>query len=283
MRSTTTSLFGLGAGCEGAMDILLTRVSVARQLAAARIHGERRRRGAALPRRLRDRQPSMRTSPSGCTCSRRTVPHGGSVIASELLAIGSAARDAERQHADPPAAARRGTVHRTDRAAAAPAVVRRRAGRAPGGDAGAFLGWRVTVVDHRASYLAPERFPPGTALIEVAARGARRAAATGQVRRRGGHEPSPGLRPAVPARAGAQRGAVRRACWARRRGARSCSVDLGADAAQLRDRLRAPVGLDIGGRTPESIALAIVGEVHAALAGRAGRPFTELTADERGT
>ena len=43
----------------------------------------------------------------------------------------------------------------------------------------------------------------------------------------------------------------------------------------LRARLRAPVGLDIGGRTPESIALSIVGEVHAALAGRAGRPFSE--------
>ena len=51
--------------------------------------------------------------------------------------------------------------------------------------------------------------------------------------------------------------------------------DLGADAAGLRERLRAPVGLDIGGRSPESIALSIVGEVHAALNGRGGRPFTE--------
>ena len=33
--------------------------------------------------------------------------------------------------------------------------------------------------------------------------------------------------------------------------------------------------LDIGGRTPEAIALAIVGEVQAALAGRGGRPFSE--------
>jgi xanthine dehydrogenase accessory factor len=43
----------------------------------------------------------------------------------------------------------------------------------------------------------------------------------------------------------------------------------------LRERLRAPVGLDIGGRAPESIALSIVGEIHAFLNGRAGRPFTE--------
>jgi xanthine/CO dehydrogenase XdhC/CoxF family maturation factor len=54
--------------------------------------------------------------------------------------------------------------------------------------------------------------------------------------------------------------------------------DLGADAELLRPRLRAPVGLDLGGRSPESIALSIVGEVHAALAGRGGRPFSETAA-----
>ena len=40
-------------------------------------------------------------------------------------------------------------------------------------------------------------------------------------------------------------------------------VDLGPQARELRARLRAPVGLALGGRTPESIALAIVAEVHA--------------------
>ena len=42
LRSTTDQLFGLGAGCEGAMDILLTRVSAARAMAAAGIHGRGR-------------------------------------------------------------------------------------------------------------------------------------------------------------------------------------------------------------------------------------------------
>ena len=51
--------------------------------------------------------------------------------------------------------------------------------------------------------------------------------------------------------------------------------DLGPDAEKLRTRLRAPVGLDIGGRAPESIALSIIGEVHAAISGRHGRPFSE--------
>jgi xanthine/CO dehydrogenase XdhC/CoxF family maturation factor len=39
--------------------------------------------------------------------------------------------------------------------------------------------------------------------------------------------------------------------------------DLGLDADRIRGRLHAPVGLAIGGRSPESIALAIVAEIHA--------------------
>jgi xanthine/CO dehydrogenase XdhC/CoxF family maturation factor len=41
--------------------------------------------------------------------------------------------------------------------------------------------------------------------------------------------------------------------------------DLGATAAALRGRLRSPVGLSIGADSPESIALAILAEIHAAL------------------
>jgi xanthine dehydrogenase accessory factor len=40
-------------------------------------------------------------------------------------------------------------------------------------------------------------------------------------------------------------------------------ADLGADAAALRGRLHAPVGLPLGGRSPESIALAIIAQLHA--------------------
>jgi xanthine/CO dehydrogenase XdhC/CoxF family maturation factor len=36
----------------------------------------------------------------------------------------------------------------------------------------------------------------------------------------------------------------------------------------LSGRIRGPVGLDIGATTPEGIALAIVGQIHAWLAGR---------------
>jgi xanthine dehydrogenase accessory factor len=40
-------------------------------------------------------------------------------------------------------------------------------------------------------------------------------------------------------------------------------ADLGAAAQALVPRLHAPVGLPLGGRTPESIALAIVAQLHA--------------------
>jgi xanthine/CO dehydrogenase XdhC/CoxF family maturation factor len=48
---------------------------------------------------------------------------------------------------------------------------------------------------------------------------------------------------------------------------------LGVRAERLEGRLRAPVGLDIGARTPEAIALAVAGELHAWFAGRAGGFF----------
>ena len=52
------------------------------------------------------------------------------------------------------------------------------------------------------------------------------------------------------------------------------AAELGERAARLRPRLYAPVGLDLGGRTPEAIALSIVAEIQAFLNGRRGAPFS---------
>jgi len=138
----------------------------------------------------------------------------------------------------------------------------------------AFLGWHVTVVDHRSTYLVPARFPPATKLIES------RAAEVGNAAKLDQHAAAivmshhldsdlqylRALAASSVPYVGLLGPAARR---------EKLLGDLGPAADALRPRLRAPVGLDIGGRTPESIALSIIGEVHAALAGRVGRPFSE--------
>ena len=280
MRSSHDPLFGLGAGCEGAMDVLLTRVSAQDQWQPLDVMAESARRG--VPCRVAFVTSSQEpASPLGLTVTAR-----GSVNGSTDLALAS--------------------LHEAA-ASAAPNTLIRIAGRplelfvaalAPpphilllGGGPDArpvaaladFLGWRVTVVDHRPANLDAARFPAHTRLVEAAAAEVAghldldeyaaaivmshhldsdlqylRAVASSQV-------PYVGL--LGPA--------------ARRERLLGDLGELGDLAPALRARLRAPVGLDIGGRTPESIALAIIGEIHAALTGRAGRPFSETAGDGR--
>jgi xanthine/CO dehydrogenase XdhC/CoxF family maturation factor len=124
------------------------------------------------------------------------------------------------------------------------------------------LGWQVTVADHRPGYVRPERFPQAVRLLHsraeelvshveldafeaaiimshhlAADRAYLNALAQSQV-------PFVGLL-GPPAR--------------RRR----LLEELGPLAAALQSRLRAPVGLPLGGRAPESIALSIVAQLHA--------------------
>jgi xanthine dehydrogenase accessory factor len=47
-------------------------------------------------------------------------------------------------------------------------------------------------------------------------------------------------------------------------------LELGTAAARLRPRLRSPVGLRLGGRGPESVALATIAELHAFIHEAAG-------------
>jgi xanthine/CO dehydrogenase XdhC/CoxF family maturation factor len=144
----------------------------------------------------------------------------------------------------------------------------------PVAELAAFLGWHVTVVDHRSSYLDPRRFPAGTRLVEsdaeeVAAAVELDSYAAAIVM---SHHLDSDLHYLRALASSAVRYVGLLGPAARRE---KLLNDLGDPAPALRTRLRAPVGLDIGGRTPEAIALSIIGEVHAATAGRTGRPFSE--------
>jgi xanthine/CO dehydrogenase XdhC/CoxF family maturation factor len=277
LRSTTDQLFGLGAGCEGAMDILLTRVGPGddRWQPLTFLAGEYQRGDTARV--------------AFVTASRHPgIPIGTSFPADgDLPTFIDADETLHRLHEAARSAAdnRVTTIDGVDAeifvAAIAPPPRILLLGGGP--DArpvttlGAFLGWRVTVVDHRAAYLVPARFAPGTVLVE--SRGADVASAVdledyaaAVVMSHHLDSDLAYLRALASSRVpyvGLLGPAARR---------EKLLADLGADADALRARLRAPVGLDIGGRAPESIALSIVAELHAVLAGRGGRPFSEVSA-----
>ncbi len=131
------------------------------------------------------------------------------------------------------------------------------------------LGWRITLVDHRSAYVAPlaARFPRARVLESE----------PGALRSRidldcchavvvmSHHLTSDlaYLRELAAAGAPAYVGLL--GPMARRQ---RLASELGSAADQLQSRLRGPVGMDLGAVTPEAIALAIVSQIHAWLAGR---------------
>lgn len=135
------------------------------------------------------------------------------------------------------------------------------------------MGWQVTVLDHRPAYAVADRFPrarevklnPANTLPQLLAHTHYDAAVV-----MSHHLTSDQLYLAALADSripyiGLLGPAPRRA---------RLMHEIGAKAEQLGQRLHGPIGLDIGARTPETIALAIVSEIQAVLAGCAGGSFS---------
>jgi xanthine dehydrogenase accessory factor len=275
-------LWGLGLGCEGAMQILLLRVGpdhdwqplthLARALAAH----ERTAVGIVL-------ESDWPDLPVGAIA----LPEGASAISipSHLSPPGRAALQGETVQAALAEAARSGRVvwaqvHSPSwklfalPLALPPKLLLLGAGpdAAPIVDFAARVNWKVTLVDHRPAYADASHFPSAERV--VLARPEELADAVDLTRFSAAvvmshHLPSDlcYLRmlaaTAIPY-VGLLGPAPRR---------EKLLHDLGEQAQQLRARLHAPVGLALGGRTPESIALAIVAEIHAFVHGADGRPW----------
>ncbi|GGI95332.1 XdhC family protein [Streptomyces brasiliensis] len=145
---------------------------------------------------------------------------------------------------------------------------------------GAFLGYRVTVCDARPVFATPERFPGAD---EVVCAWPHEYLARTDVDERTvvcvlTHDPKfdiPLLLAALRTRAG-YIGVMgsRRTHGDRTRRPREAGVT-DADLS----RLRSPIGLDLGARTPQETAVSIAGEIIATRWDGTGRPLSRLTGD----
>ncbi len=135
------------------------------------------------------------------------------------------------------------------------------------------LGWQVTVLDARGAYATAERFPAANRVVVApAAEQAGRVASDDRtfavVMTHRYRDDLALLRTLLPT-------PVR---YLGLLGPRKRTARLLAELArdgfdptpEMLAKLHAPVGLDLGGTTPETVALAIVAEIQAHLAGRAG-------------
>jgi len=263
MRTADDLLWGLGLGCEGAMQILLLQVGPANgwqplaHLAGALAAYERTAVGVIVESTHAAVQPGNVLLPTPAGTGAAQAPVAEVPAVQELL----------RQ------AAERGETGWLEESSwklfvlplsLPPRILLLGAGpdALPVVELAARLGWKVTLVDHRAGYAVPAHFPGAERVVL-----ARPETLPGAVDLTGfvaaivmsHHLPSDlaylrvlaaGTIPYV----GLLGPAVRR---------ERLLADLGADAAALRGRLHAPVGLPLGGRSPESIALAIIAQLHA--------------------
>jgi xanthine/CO dehydrogenase XdhC/CoxF family maturation factor len=274
MRGPGDLMFGLGSGCEGAMDILLQRLDPGHDwepmnhLAAAWY--ERRAAGLTLVARSSD----------------HALPPGAGVLARDALlfgerlphsASGAALQALTAQLAESGSRYLVNAIEGIDVLWLIQPAPKRILLLGAGPDARpvaqliGFLGWLTTVIDHRSHYARAEFFPGAERVLDD------------------------GVRSLADTLASPDHSTIAAAIvmshhfagdLAYLRTLADCEVpyvgllgpalrrdrllgELGSAATPLRSRLHAPVGLDLGGSSPETIALSIVAEIHAALAGRA--------------
>jgi xanthine dehydrogenase accessory factor len=268
MRGEDDRLFGIGSGCEGAMRVLLQRVGPAEDwqpLAAIAARVESRAGGA------------IALIVEGAATGRAWWPGGGDAPWPEPAAV-RAARDLSTAGRFPRqvgfSAGPESATALVIPLPAPPLLLLCGAGAdaRPLAQQAIALGLAVTVCDHRPALLDADRFPhcrlrcqppqEFRQLPEVATCDAAIVMS---------HHLDADLAYLEALADCGTIGYVGLLGPAPRRDRLLAS--LGTRAARLDGRLRAPLGLDIGARTPEAIALAAVGELHAWFAGRGGGPF----------
>jgi xanthine/CO dehydrogenase XdhC/CoxF family maturation factor len=266
-RGSDDVIWGIGLGCEGAMRILLSRIDSANDyqpFAYITKCKEQHRRGAfAL----------AITSNSAAITVGTTWQFDGNGIPAEL-------------HTHLQATAANGATSTVDLLDAkifiAPIDLPARllvlgagADAAPVVELAALQGWQVTIADHRPAYAVAERFARARQVLLAPA---------SELPKRidfddfdaavvmSHHLLTDQTYLALLADSAVRYVGLLGPANRRKR----LLAEIGDRAIRLANRLAGPVGLDIGAHTPEAIALAIVAEIHAHLAGHTGSSFSGL-------
>lgn len=264
LRNSDDLVWGLGIGCEGAMHILLLRVGpqedwqpLAHLAAALASH-----RPAAFGVLADSRDSGL---PLGALLlpGRRTYPAEAAPLLEPhtLAALAAAPGAGAVGWLEGPGARWRLLLVPL---ALPPRLLLLGAGpdALPVVDLAARLHWRVTVADHRPAYAVPSHFPSAERVVLTRPEQITQsldlshfAAAVVMSH----HLPSDleylrALSASPLAYIGLLGPPARR---------EKLLSELGPEGPRLHPRMRAPVGFNLGGRTPEAIALAIVAEIHA--------------------
>jgi xanthine dehydrogenase accessory factor len=262
MRGPDDILFGIGAGCEGAMRVLLEPAGAGSPAAAA-LAAAGRATQAGRPVSLVSLHESAHL-PLGTYDAAPPLPAAVIQAAAQSLNDG-ASHGMDWDHGG-------GRMRALVQFLAPPPhllICGAGPDAQPVAGAARALGWRVSVVDHRPAYAVAADFPgaevrlgePHSLRSMIALEHCHAAVVMSH------HLVSDAAylrelaRAGIPAYIGLLGPEARRIRLAQ---------ELGPDAVNLKLRLRGPVGIDIGAVTPEGIALAIISQIHAWLAGRGG-------------
>ncbi|HEY1892251.1 MAG TPA: XdhC family protein [Steroidobacteraceae bacterium] len=260
LRNSDDLVWGLGLGCEGAMQILLLRVGPREEWQPL----------TRLAAALRDHAPTAigvvtESEDAGVPVGTLLLPEADTPAAllepRVLTALAAALHSGAVAWLEGPAARWKLLLLPLS---LPPRLLLLGAGpdALPVADFAARLHWHVTLVDHRPAYAVPAHFPAAQRVLlarpeELAQSLDLSPFAAAVVMSH--HLPSDleylRVLSASPVPYIGLLGPP-----ARREKLLS---ELGVEAERLRPRLRAPVGFNLGGRTPEAIALAIVAEIHA--------------------
>jgi xanthine/CO dehydrogenase XdhC/CoxF family maturation factor len=263
MRGPDDLLFGIGAGCEGAMRVLLEPAGAGRPAAIAL--------ASAAPAINAGRPTALIVVHQSADVALGTYAPAAARPDPELPpALLAAAQDAMTSASSRSVEVdlAKGRTHAlVHYIAAAPHLLICGAGpdAEPVVSTACTLGWRVTVVDHRPAYAQAARFPGARVILGDASQLCRlvnpaecHAAIVMSHHLASDTAYLKSLAEAdAPGYVGLLGPAARR---------RRLAAEIGTLTERLRGRLRGPVGLNIGAVTPEGIALAIIAQIHAWLA-----------------